>query len=93
MEASVDPDFYFNVYSHVTSLSFCNVPSACSNWKQTLIIIGTINGKILQWDLKSRKQICDIEYTLEHNMNPILCLRTLSTHKKKFSLFRHNLVY
>ena len=86
MEASVDPDFYFNVYSAVSSLSFCNDPSVNSNGKQTMILIGTINGKVLQWNLKSRKQICDIEYSLEHSKNPILCLRTLLTDSKELLL-------
>lgn len=77
MESSVDPVFYFNVYSPVTSLSFCNTPSIYPEKEKTLLMIGNACGKILQWNIKSRKQENEIELSSEETQNPILWLCTV----------------
>ena len=77
MESSVDPVFYFNVYSPVTSLSFCNTPSIYPEKEKTLLMIGNACGKILQWNIKSRKQENEVELSSEETNNPILWLCTL----------------
>ena len=82
MEASVDPEFYFNVYSPVSSLVSYNVLNANSEIKQRNILIGTCDGKVLNWDLKSRKQLCDIEYNTNLSKKPILWLCIVQTHNE-----------
>ena len=76
MESSVDPVFYINVYSPVTSLSFCNTPCIFPEKEKTLLMIGNSNGKILQWNIKSRKQENEIDFSSEWADNPILWLCT-----------------
>ena len=77
MESTVDPVFYFNVYSPVTSLSFCNTPCPYPEKEKTLLMIGNGCGKILQWDIRSRKQENEIELSSEETKNPILWLCAL----------------
>ena len=86
MEASVDPVFYFNVYSPVTCLSFFTVQDTNSEVKHENILIVTNDGKVLEWNLKSRKEICNIEYSVNKNHNPILWLCTLQTYQEKLFL-------
>ena len=86
MEASVDPVFYFNVYSPVTCLSFFTVQDTNSEVKHENVLIGTNDGKVLEWSLKSRKEICNIEYSVHKNHNPILWLSTLQSCQEKLLL-------
>ena len=86
MEASVDPVFYFNVYSPVTCLSFFTVQDTNSEVTHENILIGTSDGKVLEWSLKSRKEICNIEYSINKTHNPILWLCTLRTYQEKLLL-------
>ena len=86
MEASVDPVFYFNVYSPVTCLSFFTVQDTNSEVTHENILIGTSDGKVLEWSLKSRKEISNIEYSIDKTHNPILWLCTLQTYKEKLLL-------
>ena len=86
MEASVDPVFYFNVYSPVTCISFFTVQDTNSEVTHENILIGTSDGKVLEWSLKSRKEISNIEYSIDKTHNPILWLCTLQTYQEELLL-------
>lgn len=84
METSVDPFFYFNIYSPVTSLSFCNVPDANTEGQKTLLLIGSTNGKVYQWNIKSRKAENEVDFSPEETGNPILWLCSIEQDNESF---------
>ena len=82
METKVDPVFYFNTYSHVTCLSFCALPVAEHDGEHTVLIIGDADGKLSQWDLKSKKLEKDIDFGMKETKHPILWLCVIKTDNK-----------